>query len=296
MAVQPVKWNSRYQNYIDLYKDIAICEMLQHGIPASITLAQGLLESAAGESDLARKGNNHFGIKCHSWTGPTMHHDDDEQGECFRVYDSPYESFEDHSLFLKRDRYKSLFSLNRYDYAGWARGLKRCGYATNPNYANILIEIIRCYKLDELDHAKSYDRSKVHVTKRSIVQQPTRQPSVTAPARHVVHMNNRNYYVVARQGDTFKSLGKEYNISYRKLARYNERDKRDVLSEGDIVYFEKKRTKADKLYKKVPHVVRRGESMYDIAQHYGIRLKSLYKKNKLDASYRPKVGDRLKVY
>ena len=160
-ALPPVKWNQRYQRYIDKYKDIAIYEMLQHGIPASITLAQGVLESGAGESELTRKGNNHFGIKCHDWTGPTTYHDDDETGECFRVYQSALESYEDHSRFLCRSRYQRLFSLSRTDYKGWARGLKACGYATNPKYAQLLIDIIECYNLSPLDRAKSYNPANV---------------------------------------------------------------------------------------------------------------------------------------
>ena len=143
-ATAQVKWNAGYQAYIDKYKDIAIREMLSYNIPASITLAQGLLESGAGRSDLTRKGNNHFGIKCHGWTGRTTYHDDDEQGECFRAYDSPLESFEDHSRFLATSkRYQHLFKLSHTDYKGWAHGLKKAGYATNPQYAHKLINTTR---------------------------------------------------------------------------------------------------------------------------------------------------------
>ena len=148
------KWNKAYQDYIDLYKDIAIEQMLKHNIPASITLAQGLLESGAGRSTLAVKGNNHFGIKCHEWNGPTMIKSDDRPDDCFRVYTNPKQSYEDHSAFLKRPRYKSLFQLSRTDYRGWARGLKACGYATNPAYAQSLINIIEPYQLYIYDNAK----------------------------------------------------------------------------------------------------------------------------------------------
>ena len=142
------KWNVTYQTYIDQYKDIAIEEMLRYNIPASITLAQGLFESAAGQSRLALYSNNHFGIKCHDWTGRSVRHDDDELQECFRAYDNVRQSYEDHSKFLvNKPRYRSLFSLPRTDYRGWARGLKAAGYATNPQYANKLIEIIELYKL-----------------------------------------------------------------------------------------------------------------------------------------------------
>lgn len=146
-----LKWNSRYQAYIDQYKDLAIAEMLKYNIPASITLAQGLLESGAGMSELARNGNNHFGIKCHDWTGARTYHDDDANNECFRAYRDVYESYEDHSRFLARQpRYRSLFRLKRTDYKGWAKGLKKCGYATSPTYAKQLIGIIELYKLHNM--------------------------------------------------------------------------------------------------------------------------------------------------
>ena len=153
-----LRWNSVYQTYISQYKDLAIEEMLKHRIPASITLAQGLLESGAGQGALVKKGNNHFGIKCHDWTGRKTYHDDDAKNECFRSYKSAKESYEDHSQFLKRDRYKSLFALAPNDYRGWAKGLKACGYATDPSYATKLINVIELYKLYLYDSAKDYDK------------------------------------------------------------------------------------------------------------------------------------------
>jgi flagellum-specific peptidoglycan hydrolase FlgJ len=152
-------WNPAYQQYIDQYKDCAIEQMLKWKIPASITLAQGILESGAGGSDLATKGNNHFGIKCHDWTGARVYHDDDMRGECFRAYISPFESFLDHSLFLvKGKRYQGLFKLKMTDYQGWAYGLKAAGYATDPNYPKRLIDLIQLYKLYEYDKARSYNK------------------------------------------------------------------------------------------------------------------------------------------
>lgn len=301
VAMPPVKWNQRYQDYINKYRDVAIYEMLNHDIPASITMAQGLLESGAGTSDLTVKGNNHFGIKCHDWTGPTMHHDDDARGECFRVYDSPLDSYEDHSKFLKRTRYQKLFRLRRTDYVGWARGLKECGYATNPKYAQLLIDIIRCYKLDELDRAKSYNAENINRLSKGRyyagINNGGIQPgAIVKQYAHEVKMNNKNYYVVARRGDTFKSIAKEFDVSYRKIAKYNERHKNDALYEGEIVYLEKKRTKADKQYKGMVHVVKQGESMYTIAQKYGVRLKSLYKKNHFTADQEIYVNDRIRIY
>lgn len=287
VALGQPKWNSIYQAYIDRYKDIAIEQMLTHGVPASITLAQGLLESNAGRSELTTKGNNHFGIKCHDWTGPSMQKDDDARNECFRVYENARESFEDHSKFLKRPRYKTLFTLSVKDYKGWAKGLKACGYATNPSYAQHLVNIIELYHLDQYDRAKTYD---------SYLAAHSGASGFAGANEHRIYMNNKNYYVKARKGDTFRSIAKELDTSYRKLARYNERNKRDVLGEGDIVYLKKKRSSADKRFKKIPHTVRSGESMYDIAQIYGIRLKNLYKKNKLAPDYVPRVGDKLRVY
>ena len=281
------KWNARSQSYIDQYHDVAIAEMLKYKIPASITLAQGLLESGAGESELARKGNNHFGIKCHGWQGRKTYHDDDESQECFRAYNSVMESYEDHSRFLvNSSRYRRLFSLKTTDYKGWAHGLKACGYATNPAYAQRLIGIIETYGLHKYDKAKSYDEFVVNTQRRQ---------GGEGARLHPIHIYNKNYYLNARKGDTFRSIGEEVGISYRKIARYNERHRNDPLQPGEIVYLKKKRSKADKAFKNRPHVVRQGESMYDIAQRYGIRLKSLYKMNSLPADYMPKVGDRLRV-
>ena len=280
--------NNAYEDYINRYKDIAIEQMMRHRIPASITLAQGLLESGAGKSLLTVSSNNHFGIKCHNeWTGRRFYKDDDIKDDCFRVYDNARESFEDHSKFLLRPRYKSLFSLKITDYKGWARGLKACGYATNPQYADKLIGIIELYNLSEYDYAKTYDK---------FIASHSGANTSGHYADHRIYYRNRNYYLVANGGETFKSLAKEVGVSYRKLAKYNERDKKDVLCKGDIVYMEKKRSKAEKMYKGVPHTVRANESLYDIAQLYGIRLKYLYKKNGLPLDYVPRPGDRLRVY
>lgn len=283
-------WNSKYQNYINQYKDLAIEQMLKYHIPASITLAQGVFESGAGGSELARKGNNHFGIKCHGWQGRTTYHDDDAKNECFRAYNSPGESFEDHSRFLVRSpRYSRLFSLKTTDYKGWANGLKACGYATNPAYAQKLIGIIELYKLYKFDTANNFDK---FMAKHSAEDTPAKNGGML----HPIKMYNKNYYLVARDGDTFKSIGKETGLNYRNLAKYNERDKNDILKAGDMVYLKKKQRKAEKTYKNHPHVVKVGESMYDIAQKYGIRLKSLYKKNHLSPEYQIQPGATLKVY
>jgi len=281
------KWNQRYQQYIDQYKDIAIEQMMRWKIPASITLAQGVLESGAGSSDLTRKGNNHFGIKCHGWQGRAVYHDDDARQECFRAYNSAFESYEDHSRFLASgQRYRSLFKLKTTDYRGWANGLKAAGYATNPRYAQQLIDIIQLYKLYEYDKAKSYDK---------FVVEHSRSESTYAQPLHPIKIYNKNYYIIARQGDTFRKIGEEINISYRKIARYNERDKNSLITPGEIIWLKKKQKKAPKEYKGRLHYVRSGESMYSIAQKYGIRLKSLYKINHLKPDYVLCVGDELKL-
>lgn len=284
-----MKWNSAYQAYIDQYKDLAIEQMLRYNIPASITLAQGLFESAAGRSNLTRSGNNHFGIKCHGWTGKRTYHDDDAAGECFRAYDNARQSYEDHSRFLAtQSRYARLFSLKRTDYRGWARGLKQCGYATNPQYASKLTQIIELYGLNKYDRATTYDR---FIAKHASEESPGPDG-----VRYVIKAYNDNYYVIAKKGETFKSLGKELGISGRKLAKYNERDKRETLDDGDVIYLKKKRNKAERNFKNRPHTVKAGESMYSIAQKYGIRLKSLYKRNRLSPDYNIRVGDKLRVY
>lgn len=279
---QTMTWNQRFQNYFDKYKDVAVEQMLKYRIPASITLAQGVLESAAGNSELATKANNHFGIKCNGWTGRKSYHDDDARNECFRAYDNVYESYQDHSVFLTTSkRYSSLFQLKLTDYKGWARGLKVCGYATSPTYATKLIEIIELYRLYQYDTAKDFDKFQAQQVKSGDNRQ--------------IYAFNKNYYLKARRGDTFRSLAKEVDISYRKLARYNERDKNDVLEEGEIIWLKKKQNKAPKNYKGRLHYVKNGESMYSISQLYGIKLKKLYKLNDLPPTYQIRVGDALRV-
>ena len=283
-----MRWNQRYQQYIDQYKDIAIEQMQRWKIPASITLAQGIFESGAGQSELAVKGNNHFGIKCHGWAGGSIYRDDDQRNECFRAYPSAFDSYEDHSRFLANgQRYRSLFSLKTTDYKGWARGLKAAGYATNPQYADRLIELIQLYRLYQYDTATTYDRF--------MAQHAKDRPAVAGQQLHPIKIYNKNYYLYARRGDTFKSIGQEIGISYRKIAKYNERDRRDPLQEGEIIWLKKKQTKAPKDYKNRLHYVRLGESMYSIAQTYGIRLKSLYKLNHLKPDYDLRVGDALRL-
>ncbi len=273
-----VSAQGHYERYIAQYKDMAIEQMQRYGIPASITLAQGLLESGAGRSELATKANNHFGIKCGGdWKGKYMLKDDDARNEKFRVYRSAEESYEDHSRFLsERERYASLFKLSIADYKGWAHGLKRAGYATNPRYAHNLIDIIERYNLDRYDGKG-------------------RKYSAADKVKHEVQMCNDNYYIIARRGDSFKTLGKEMGVRARKLRKYNEVNRHYALEEGDIVYLEKKRKRADCSLRGKVHVVADGESIHRIAQKYGIRMQTLYKKNRLPEDYSAKVGDKLRI-
>ena len=267
--------NNEHIEYIDKYKDIAIEQMKKYHIPASITLAQGLLESGAGKSELARKSNNHFGIKCHAWDGKRTYHDDDALDECFRVYKSVADSYEDHSVFLATgERYAFLFKFDQTDYINWARGLKRAGYATSPGYADKLIELIERYDLDR------YDREAYGHTR------------YLGP--HIPLLANDLVYVLARQGDTMQAIADEFGIAKRKLIRYNDRYRGYVPVKGDVVYLHRKHRRALKPNDK--HVVADGESMHLISQKYGVRLERLYRMN--DATpdtYAPMVGDVIRL-
>lgn len=262
-VLQAQSRSKQYEEYIKKYRDIAVEEMERYHIPASITLAQGLLESGAGQGTLARKSNNHFGIKCGSdWRGKSVKHDDDARDECFRVYKNAADSYRDHSKFLVgRPRYASLFKLDMTDYKGWAHGLKKAGYATNPRYAYQLIDIIERYDLYKYDKNGGIKWMKEN------------------PNPHQPYLANGLVYVIGRSGDTWKSLSKEFDISKRKLRKYNDLYKDYVIQDGDILYLEKKNRKAQK--GNIVHVLRHGESMYSISQKYGIRLKRLYKMNKM---------------
>ncbi|MBQ0048263.1 MAG: glucosaminidase domain-containing protein [Prevotellaceae bacterium] len=276
--------NAVYQQYIDQYKDMAIEQMRQHHIPASITLAQGLLESAAGRSELARKANNHFGIKVSSdWKGPYSVHDDDRKGEKFRKYSKVEDSFNDHSLFLKRQRYSSLFQLDPMDYKAWARGLKACGYATSPTYAQRLIDIIELYDLHD------YDEDRYGLKPKKYKQE------VVTSTRHTVTQVNGINCIVARSGDTWDALAKETKIKKKKLLAFNEVDEDFTIPAGMNIFLAKKAKKADDKYKDTWHKIQQGESMYTISQFYGIRIENLYKMNFKDESYVPAAGDLLKV-
>lgn len=278
-----------YDEYIDLYKDIAINHMKKYKIPASITLAQGLLESGAGKSLLALSSNNHFGIKCHNdWKGGKVYHDDDLKGECFRKYKKVEESYDDHASFLvSKQRYTFLFSLDIIDYRGWARGLQTAGYATDKAYANKLIKLIEDYEL------YIYDKDEPEKSKVKNKDKDKEQNVFVPQLKHIPYKTHGLVYVIATEGDTYKDIALEFGFKAKDLCKYNEVPEGFPLKEGDLVYFEKKKSKVDKPY--YEHIVQIGESMHSISQLYGIKVKNLYKMNKKDYEYVPVEGDILKL-
>lgn len=281
--------NQAYWSYIDQYKGLAIEQMHKYHIPASITLAQGLLESGAGRSSLATKANNHFGIKVSgNWTGPYVLRNDDAPNEKFRKYKNARESYEDHSKFLQGKRYQGLFKLKITDYRGWARGLKAAGYATSPTYAESLIRIIEMYNLDK------FDTGKYKHEKKSVVAVNNAKTGFFDT--HTIYSHNKNYFIIVEVGDNMATISKETGISLKKLYQYNDLPLDYAPTQGDLIYFKKKQKCASKQFKKNPiHIVENNQSLFDIAQLYGIRLKYLYKLNQFDPSHEIKPGDILRI-
>lgn len=257
-----------YKDYIEQFSKLAIEQQKEFGIPASITLAQGILESSAGKSRLATEGNNHFGIKCHNdWKGEGMLVDDDAPDECFRVYSTPEESYRDHSLFLKRARYKPLFSLPLSDYKGWASTLRKCGYATDPNYAARLVTIIERYALYNFDMAESgMDEETVAFIIDAI------------SSTHPVRKTNGLHYVVACPGDTYASIAREFGIKEKNLKEFNDAGRLSRIKEWEEVYLEPKNQKGPEDMTSV--TIGEGEDMRSISQKYGLSLKYLKALNK----------------
>lgn len=309
--------NQAYVDYIQKYAHIAVSEQAKFGIPASITLAQGLLESGAGKSELALKSNNHFGIKCHTgWTGERTYHDDDAEQECFRKYKNVSESYDDHSLFLtSRPRYADLFSLKATDYKGWAHGLKKAGYATDPNYANKLIKIIEDYGLHQLDtqgslgsgyqmvtekesdfntnnqNSKTTDRKRnVRKNKRKAA---TAMGYVPAYRQHEVERTNGVRCVIAQAGDTYASIADEFDLRESDLLRFNDLNSVQQLEQGEKVYLAPKKAKARK--GNSYYQVKAGDTARDISQRYGIRLKKLYDLNGMSYKQGVKIGQSLRL-
>ena len=285
--------NQAYWTYIDKYKDWAIEQMHQYGIPASITLAQGLLESNAGRSSLATQANNHFGIKVGgSWTGPYIVKSDDRPDDRFRKYKSARESFIDHSKFLQQRRYQGLYRLSKTDYKGWARGLKAAGYATSPTYAESLIRVIEMYSLHQFDTGKYRSARPTTAPTQTVANNPADEFF----RRHIVYQGNKNYFIIVEIGDDMATISKMTGLSLRKLYKYNDLPRDYAPTEGDIIYLKKKRSSASKEFKKNPiHIVEVNQSLHDISHLYGIRLESLCKLNGWEEPQAVQVGEILRI-
>ncbi len=282
------------EEYVLTYKDIAMREMRNYKIPASITLAQGLLESGAGNSALAREAKNHFGIKCHKgWEGDTYYLDDDEKDECFRKYKNADESFKDHSEFLStRSRYSALFDLEITDYKGWAKGLKAAGYATNPKYAQLLIDRIELYDLTKYDQialgTRTDDNQTPEIEPEDELLELAYSPSdrsvfelvdMTADKRFI-YENNGVRFVYAKEGETPESMAKEFGVKYKRLCEYNllKRPDETVFHGGDVVYLSKLKSKNWKAKK---HTVQEGETLRDVALRFAVKPGKIIRKNGL---------------
>ncbi len=283
------------KDYIEKFNDLAIKEMRRSRIPASITLAQAMLESDNGNSTLALKSNNHFGIKCHSsWNGGKVYHDDDKRNECFRKYNTVYESYKDHSDFIaKGSRYAFLFDLNPTDYKSWAKGLQRAGYATSRTYATLLIKIIEDNQLYVFDQGGSLSNNakddSIADSQKVVLGDVDNFKIYTE--KHRVFSKNRIDYIIVKKGDTFKSITEELGMLPWELNKYNETDTDSKLVEGQILYIQPKRNKAEHGFDF--HEVKEGETMYAISQMYGVKIKKLYEKNLMDEGTEPIVGQKL---
>ena len=319
-ALASTAGNTPQENYIEKYAPLAVSEMYRSGVPASITLAQGLLESGNGMSELARKSNNHFGIKCHNnWKGGRVYHDDDAKGECFRKYSHPSESYRDHSDFLRfRDRYKFLFDYRVTDYKSWAYGLKKAGYATDPQYPKKLINLIEEYDLHQYDRkpasfGRSYDKKtdkkepeKKHPSKE--VQELPLPPTVIEQVKELdakqreefhfslarkVYSQNAVPFVYAEIGDTYATIAASYNLFTRELLRFNDLDKDCELAPGTIVYLKPKKKTAAKGVDK--YVFEAGDDIREIAQRFGVRLANVLRMNGFDENYILREGDIVRL-
>lgn len=286
-----------YILYIEQYSDIAKDHQQKYKIPASITLAQGILESGAGMSKFVKESNNHFGIKCHSdWTGKKIYRDDDNKNDCFRKYKSAEDSYKDHSLFLLKPRYSPLFDLDIRDYKAWAKGLQKCGYATDKAYANKLIKIIEDYELYQYDRGV---KNKKADNKKDDNSNDSKRKNDNVPGNNRIQQQREIFkthgliYVIAKSNDSFDNIAFDLGFKVKNLVKYNEVPEDFPLYKGDIIYLEKKKKKADKPY--YEHEVQIGESMHSISQRYGVKVSSLYKLNKKEEEYVPEEGDVLRL-
>lgn len=280
------------EEYIQKYAELAVSEMIRSGIPASITLAQACLESGNGNSILSVKSNNHFGIKCNSsWWGKRVYHDDDHKNECFRQYASVEESFLDHTDFLMNNiRYGELFTLNMLDYKGWAKGLKKAGYATDPQYASRLIKIIEDHLLFLYD--EGLDKGQIARIHDSRTNKPEGSGNLINPfqTRKVV-LRNGLRSVVVHAGDTFERIAQEFGLKDWEIYTYNDYSKGQQPRENEILYIEPKRRKAEKQHK--THQFEGDDTMHFISQRYGVKLKRLYRLNRLKSDEKPGEGETI---
>ena len=280
--------------YIEKYAETAVREMKATGIPASITLAQGCLESGNGNSTLATIANNHFGIKCHGWKGKSIKHTDDAPDECFRSYASADESFRDHSDFLRyRDRYSFLFDLEPTDYKGWAYGLQKAGYATAQTYAASLIRIIEENELYRYDCLEAQEQKALPPTptaaETSIQFKPLPGHKLYEASLHrEIRSRNDVPYIIARKNDTWRQLAREYNLFRSELLRFNDLRHKAVLQAGETVYLEPKKKESAPYLDK--HVVEEGETMHGLSQRYAVKMKKLYEYNAMVPGTEPEPG------
>ena len=292
-------------DYIEKWREEAIRQMALHKIPASITIAQGLLESGNGNSRLAIEGNNHFGIKCHSdWKGATIHEDDETRNECFRKYKNASESFEDHSIFLQKKRYESLFTLDITDYKGWAHGLKKCGYATNPKYPQLLINLIEQYNLADLDKEglkliknggspsrNKRDSSPKKERNTSPQKDETRKEIVISNNREIGVSENRIKFITAKEGDSIEAIANDLDMAPWQIKKYNDLQNNQQIQAGQVIYLQPKRSNS----KITEYEVKSGDTMWSISQSTGIKLRKLYKKALLIPGQEPKPGTVIKL-
>ncbi len=293
--------------YIETYKDAAILEMQRTGVPASIKLAQGIHETMAGQSVLVRKSNNHFGIKCKSnWTGPSVSHDDDARGECFRKYESAIDSYRDHSNFLKGSkRYASLFDLDPLDYKGWAYGLKKAGYATNPKYPQIIVKLIEDYNLqdytliamgklqpkDEVLVKNEGEEGKMQAENAVLITNAGEEANSLSASDYPtgVFTLNGAKVIFAAKGTSFLALAKEHDVALSKIFEYNDLKETEEVEADQLVFLQRKpKTGLNEF-----HIVREGESLHDIAQREAIRLDALEEYNYLDRQTKPLAGSKI---
>jgi hypothetical protein len=291
------------RKYIETYKNVAIAEEIRTGVPAAITLAQGIHETGAGTSDLVVASNNHFGIKCNGWNGQTVSHDDDAKGECFRKYDNPGDSYKDHSDFLKnRPYYTSLFKLDPADYKAWAYGLKKAGYATNPKYAQILIKLIEDYGLQQytllaLDGKFADGGDVVYAsdvkTDDAKTNEPVIQKAVVRTYNYPsgVFKINETSVVFVKKGTSFLKVANDNDISLSRLFEFNDMKPVDIAENDQLMYLQRKR----KIGPEEFHIVQEGETLHDIAQAEGIRFESLLEYNMLKDGMQPAAGEKLNL-